>query len=143
MRSRGDTGGSHIPDDLFLGDLAAHLQALGKARKVHVGRHVNAVVFDFHVIPSSVRLVAFRDDFPAADGIDGSACRGGIVHSVVGAVAFQDRMETAVAETRRDAEKVQRGFQEGTLQAVSPVVVIEHFAVLFEGNGVMGAVPPA
>ena len=113
--TRGEPRGTDIADDLFLLHRGTYLDAFGKTGKVHIRCHVNTVMLDFDVIATAVCLVALGNHLAAADGIDGGARGGGIVHAVMGAVALQDGMVAAVGETGGDAVEVQRRFQEGSL----------------------------
>ena len=98
VRTGGQSGGAHVADHFLLFDARSYLDPLGKAREVHVGRSIDAVVSYLQVIASAVGLIPFGDDLAAADGIDRCAGRSGVVHSVVRTVTFQYRMVTAVGK---------------------------------------------
>ena len=140
MRAGGQTGGADVTYHLLLLHLRTDLYAFGKTRQVHVGGDVSPVVADFDVVAASVALVSLGYHFPVAHGVDGSACRSGIIDTVVGTVTLQHRMEAGVGETRRDAVEIQGCLQEGALQAVALFVVIQFFTFLHEGDGVVRAV---
>jgi hypothetical protein len=85
------------------------------------------------VVAASVCLIPFVDDLTATDGVDGGAGGGCIVDSVVRTVALQYGVVTTVGKARGDAVVVKRSFQEGPLQTVSLLVVIELFPLCARG----------
>ena len=107
---------------------------------MHVGSDVYTVVPYLQEVSASVGLIALRDDLSVTDGIHRSPRGSRIVHPVVGTVAAQYRVEPAVREARGDAVEVQRSLQERPLQAVARGTVIQLFAVLYEGDGVIHTV---
>ncbi len=92
-----------IADDITLFYPFARLDPFSKFGKVHIGCGVHAVVFDCHVVSTTVGLIGFFHDNAIPDGMYFRACRGCIVYAMVSPVSFQYRVESVVGETRRDA----------------------------------------
>ena len=108
---------ANVTDYLSLLDMAADLYAFGILAQVHVGSRIYGVVFHFQRM-SSAAHIAFGDDGTGSDALDLRPDGGCVVNSVMCPIAFQDRMEAGVCETRGDTEEIQRSFPEGLPKAV-------------------------
>ncbi len=114
--------------------MAADLYAFGIFAQVHVGSRIYGVMFHFQRMASATHI-AFGDDGSGSDTFDLGSSRSRVVHPMMCPVAFQDRMEAGVCETRSDAEEIQRSFQESLPKAVSFEVEIFGDAILGKRYG--------
>lgn len=62
--------------------------------------------------------IAFGDDGPGSDTLDFRPDGSRVVYSMMCPIAFQDRMEAGVRETRSNAEEIQRSLQESLSETV-------------------------
>ena len=124
MRTCGQTGSPDISDDLLLGNIYPYFDSLFESGQMHIGRRINTIVSDFDVISTSIGLITFCNNPAFPDGIHRSTRRRSIIYTVMSPVTLQHRVETAVRETGRNPEKIQRSFQKGPLQTLSCSVVI-------------------
>ena len=125
---------ANVADNLSLLDMAADLYAFGIFAQVHIGSRIYGVMFYFQRMASSAHI-AFGDDGPRSDTLDFRSDGSRIVYSMMCPIAFQDRMEAGVRETRCDAEEVQRSLQESLPEAVPFKIEIFENAILGEWYG--------
>ncbi len=135
MGTGGEAGGAHVGDHISLLHACPFLNPLCKAAQVHVGGGVGAVVPDLEVVAGATPLKGFLNHHPVADGFYRCTGRCGIVHPVMGAVAFQHRVEAGVREAGADAEEVEGSFQESLPEAVALFVEVLSHGILFKRNG--------
>ena len=114
--------------------MAADLYAFGIFAQVHIGSRIYGVMFYFQRMASSAHI-AFGDDGPRSDTLDFRSDGSRIVYSMMCPIAFQDRMEAGVRETRCDAEEIQRSLQESLPEAVPFKIEIFENAILGEWYG--------
>ena len=125
---------ANVADNLSLLDMAADLYAFGIFAQVHIGSRIYGVMFYFQRMASSAHI-AFGDDGPRSDTLDFRSDGSRIVYSMMCPIAFQDRMEAGVRETRCDAEEIQRSLQESLPEAVPFKIEIFENAILGEWYG--------
>ena len=104
---------------------------------MHIGSRIDRVVFDFYRITAAVSP-ALEDDRAVADCLDRRARRSRVIHAVMGAIAFQDRMEARIGEAGRDAVIIQRSLEESLAKTVSLGVEELMHTVLREREGLIG-----
>lgn len=91
-------------------------------------------MFHFQRMASSAHI-AFGDDGPGSDALDFRPDGSRVVYSMMCPIAFQDRMEAGVRETRSNAEEIQRSLQESLSETVPLEVEIFENAILGKRYG--------
>lgn len=131
MGARAEACTAHVTDDLALSNLCPSLYLSRNSTQVCVVGPEHGTMLNLNE-PSVAAFFPARVGYPAiANCSDWRSRLGCEVHSVVGALDLEDRMETGMEKSRTDTAELNGITEEGAGERPSFEIVVVIFAVLF------------